>query len=152
VNADVIVRPARPDDILRMCELLDQLFTLESDFEPKIEKQVQGLSRLINAPEGKTLVLVAVVQGLVVGMASAQTFISTAEGGRVGFIEDVVVDRKYRRTGIGTRLLREIVDWSRVVRLTRLQLLADLDNQPALDFYSSQKWTSTHLSCLRLPL
>lgn len=149
---DIIIRTACLGDIPRLSELLFELFSIESDFEPDVVKQVKGLSMLMNEPEGQSLVLVAVLQGLVVGMATVQTLISTAEGGRVGFIEDVIVDSKYRRKGIGTRLLWEVVDWSRRERLKRLQLLADRDNPRALNFYSSQRWLSTRLTCMRLPL
>lgn len=149
---DITVRPAQPGDIPRMGELLDELFSIESDFSPNVEKQVQGLRALLADPSGKTLVLVAIKDRMVIGMAAVQTLISTAEGGRVGLIEDVIVDRKHRRMGIGTLLLQAIVDWSQKAQLKRLQLLADLDNQPALDFYSSQRWISTRLACMRLLL
>ena len=132
-----------------MRELLAELFSIESDFAPDREKQEGGLIALLADPSGRSLAIVAVVNGVVVGMATVQMLISTAEGGRVGLVEDVIVDKKYHRMGIGTLLLQKIVDWSRKVQLTRLQLLADLDNQPALDFYSSQRWSSTRLTCMR---
>jgi ribosomal protein S18 acetylase RimI-like enzyme len=146
---EILIRPARSEDIPRMCELLAELFSIEADFTPNVEKQVHGLRALIADPSGKTLVLAAVSNGNVIGMATVQTLISTAEGGRVGLIEDVIVDRNHRRMGIGTLLLQGIVDWSKKARLKRLQLLADLDNQPALDFYSSQGLNQTRLICLR---
>lgn len=146
---DIIIRPARPEDIPRLCDLLEELFTREADFEPDIEKQAKGLIMLITAPSGVSLVLVAVSAGTVVGMASVQTLVSTAEGGRVGLVEDVIVDRKYRRMGVGTLLLRGIVDWSRKARFRRLQLLADVNNRQALDFYESRNWNFTRLICLR---
>lgn len=148
----ITIRPAQVGDIPRMSELLAELFTIESDFSPNRAKQVQGLGALIADPPGNTLVLVAANNGTVLGMATVQTLISTAEGGRVGLIEDVIVDKKHRCMGIGTLLLQEIVHWSRKARLKRLQLLADLDNKPALDFYVSQRWISTRLSCMRLLL
>jgi GNAT superfamily N-acetyltransferase len=147
---NIVIRPAQPWDIPRMSELLAELFNIESDFTPNGEKQAQGLSALIADLSGRTLVLVAVNDAVVIGMATVQTLISTAEGGRVGLIEDVIVDKKHCRMGIGTLLLQEIVDWSRKARLKRLQLLADFDNRPALDFYSSQRWISTRLACMRL--
>lgn len=67
------------------------------------------------------------------------------QGGQVGLIEDVIVDRKYRALGIGTLLLEGIVVWSKRAGLKRLQLLADCDNQPALDFYASRGLTRTRL-------
>jgi GNAT superfamily N-acetyltransferase len=133
-----------------MCDLLAELFSIESDFVPDREKQVNGLNALIAAP-GKALLLVAVHEERVVGMSTVQTLISTAEGGRVGLIEDVIVERGYRSMGVGTRLLEQIASWGREQGLKRLQLLADSNNRPALEFYSSTslRWTSTSLICLR---
>jgi GNAT superfamily N-acetyltransferase len=147
---DIIIRPAQPGDIPRMCDLLVELFTLESDFSPDREKQERGLCALIVDPPGRTLVLVAAVEGAVVGMATVQTLVSTAEGGRVGLIEDVIVDRKFRDRGVGTLLLDAIIIWCREAGLKRLQLLADQDNQPALDFYHSRGFSQTRLICLRI--
>jgi len=146
---DLTLRHARPGDIPRLCDLLAELFAIESDFIPDREKQAHGLSTLIAHPPGKVLVLVAVIEGLVVGMATVQTLISTAEGGRVGLVEDVIVDQKFRSLGIGTRLFEEVVAWSKSARLKRLQLLADRDNQSALDFYSFRGLDLTRLICLR---
>ena len=60
-----------------MADLLAELFSIEPDFIPDREKQIHGLSTLIAHPPGKVLALVAVVDGLVVGMATVQTLIST---------------------------------------------------------------------------
>jgi ribosomal protein S18 acetylase RimI-like enzyme len=146
---DITIRPARFEDIPQMCDLLAELFSIESDFVPDREKQVHGLSALIAAAPASTLPLVASHEGRVVGMSTVQTLISTAEGGRVGLIEDVIVDREYRSKGIGTLLLEQIAAWGREQGLKRLQLLADSDNRPALEFYSSLRWISTRLICLR---
>jgi GNAT superfamily N-acetyltransferase len=132
-----------------MCDLLAELFAIESDFVPDREKQVRGLNALMVDPPGKALLLVAVNDGTVVGMSTVQTLISAAEGGEVGLIEDVIVDWKYRSLGVGTLLLEGIVVWSKRTGFKRLQILADRDNQQALDFYSSRGLTRTHLTCLR---
>jgi GNAT superfamily N-acetyltransferase len=145
----IMIRQARPEDIPGMCDLLTELFSIEADFVPDLEKQAHGLSALIAEPPGKVLILVAVIDGMVVGMATVQTLISTAEGGRVGFIEDVIVDGMFRSRGIGTLLLEGLVTWSERSGLKRLQLLADRENNPALDFYASRNWGSTRLICLR---
>jgi len=146
---DITIRAARPEDIPPMTDLLAELFRIETDFAPEVEKQVRGLSVLVADQPGRSCVLVAEQGGMVAGMATVQTLISTAEGGQVGLVEDVVVHRDLRGRGIGTRLIAEIVAWARSQGLTRLQLLADRDNQPALDFYASRNWGITHLICLR---
>jgi GNAT superfamily N-acetyltransferase len=146
---DVLIRPARPEDIPRMTDLLAELFSIETDFAPDVEKQIRGLSALVAGPPARSCVLVAEQGGMAVGMATVQTLVSTAEGGRVGLVEDLVVRRNLRGRGVGTQLIDAILRWARSQGLTRLQLLADRDNQQALDFYASRNWISTRLICLR---
>src|SRR5574341_1896827 len=146
---DLIIRPARPEDIPRMCELLADLFSVETDFEVDVVKQMKGLSMLVSDPWGRAFVAVAVVDTGIVGMATVQTLVSTAEGGWVGLVEDVIVDRQFRGRGVGKLLLEQIAAWGRENGLKRLQLLADSDNRPALDFYKNRRWNTTSLICLR---
>lgn len=146
---DITIRHAQTEDIPRMCDLLVELFSIESDFVPDREKQARGLSLLLNDQSESSYVLVAVHEETVIGMATVQTLISTAEGGRVGLVEDVVVDRQFRNQGIGALLLERVVAWCRGKGLKRLQLLADHENRPALAFYTFQGWTTTYLICMR---
>ncbi|MBI5075557.1 MAG: GNAT family N-acetyltransferase [Nitrospirae bacterium] len=146
---EVTIRPARTDDISGMCALLTELFSIEADFKPDPGKQTRGLGCMINDPSGGSLLLVAESGSAVVGMATVQTLISTAEGGRVGLVEDVVVAREHRGKGIGSRLLEYVMKWAQERKLKRLQLLADKDNLPALAFYSGLRWEKTGLICLR---
>jgi GNAT superfamily N-acetyltransferase len=146
---DIIIRSARQGDISRMAVLLGELFSIEEDFAPDPEKQKSGISSLVGDPSGKSMVFVAEHAGVAVGMATVQTLISTAEGGRVGMVEDVIVDRSHRGRGIGMRLLDAVAKWSRQNGLTRLQLLADRENLPAVEFYVRQRWNATQLVCFR---
>jgi GNAT superfamily N-acetyltransferase len=82
-------------------------------------------------------------------MCTAQTLISTAEGGMVALIEDMVVDPGYQGMGIGQRLMAAIEDWAGQHGATRLQLLADRHNSQALSFYEKIGWQRTELICLR---
>ena len=146
---DITIRPARAADIPALCGLLEELFALEGAFSPDLEKQVRGLSMLINDASGASIVLVAEGGGQVLGMASVQSLVSTAEGGRVGLVEDVVVDNRYRQKGIGRGLLDAAERWARERRLRRLQLLADSGNSAALRFYECTGWLPTGMVCLR---
>jgi GNAT superfamily N-acetyltransferase len=132
-----------------MCELLADLFSVETDFDVDVVKQMKGLSMLVSDPLGRAFVSVAVADKTVVGMATVQTLVSTADGGRVGLVEDVIVDSRFRCRNVGTLLIEGIIAWSREQGLTRLQLLADRENQQALNFYASRGWTFTKLICLR---
>lgn len=146
---DALIRPANKSDIPQMCGLLSELFSIESDFSPDSQKQATGLSLLLNDKSGLSIVLVAEKGDEIVGMGSVQTLISTAEGGPVGLLEDLIVRRDYRGKGIGTRLLSELLRWCDIKNVSRLQLLRDADNGSALKFYRGNGWSSTRLVCMR---
>lgn len=141
------IRPVRPDDLDRLTTLLGELFALEADFQIDAKRQLRGLQLLLEAPQA--CVLVAVAGGAVIGMATGQLTISTAEGGPALLVEDVVVDAAWRGQGIGRRLLADLGDWAASHGAHRLQLLADRNNTTGLDFYRKLGWQATALICLR---
>ena len=149
----IFIRNAVDRDMDVMIALLHDLFSIEEDFHVDPEKQRRGLAMLIQNRDGACCkVAVDDVRGCVVGMCTAQTLISTAEGGIVAIVEDVVVEKNYRGQGIGARLMRTLADWAEKRGITRLQLLYDMENIPALSFYRKLGWQPTHLGCLRLTI
>lgn len=141
------LRPALSSHIPALLGLLEKLFKLESDFTFDAPKAERGLRLLLGRDDA--LLLVAEAESQAIGMCSVQTLISTAEGGAVGLLEDLVVTEDWRGLGVGRRLLATAETWAGERGLTRLQLLADLDNRPALDFYSLLGWRETRLACRR---
>lgn len=144
------VRPARITDLPALVELLCQLFSIETDFAVRPDRHARGLRLLLGAVRrGRAYVAVAERQREVVGMATVQTVVSTAEGARSGLIEDVVVRKDLRGAGIGTSLMAAIAHWARANGLARLQLLADRRNRLALTFYDRLAFQTTNMICLR---
>jgi ribosomal protein S18 acetylase RimI-like enzyme len=143
----ITIRHAQADDIMAMAGLLGQLFAIEADFVADGQAQMRGLSLLLHS--GACL-LVADEDGAVLGMVSIQPLISTAEGGVVGLLEDLVVAEQCRGRGVGSRLLHAALDWAQAQGLTRVQLLADQNNAKALHFYSKHSFQMTQLGCLRI--
>jgi GNAT superfamily N-acetyltransferase len=103
---------------------------------------------MLEEPERRA-VLVAERGGAVVGIVTGQLVVSTAEGAPSALVEDMVVDGRFRGRGAGAALLRAIEAWARGRGATRLQLLADRENAPALAFYARMGWAGTRLVCLR---
>jgi ribosomal protein S18 acetylase RimI-like enzyme len=144
------IRPARISDLPHLVDLLCQLFTIETDFVVDPSRHGRGLRLLLrHAQRGTAAVLVAQAGDELVGMATVQTVISTAMGARSGWIEDMVVREGWRRSGIGGLLMEEVRHWAKRAGVTRLQLLADQRNRPALDFYEQRNFARTHMVCLR---
>lgn len=143
------VRRARYSDIEQMCGLLSELFSIEADFRPDRGKQALGLALLINDASGSKAVFVAEMDSEVIGMCTVQTLVSTAEGGPAGFLEDLVVRKDLRGNGVGKKILLEATRHCSERGISRVQLLRDMDNTGALDFYSRNGWSDTRLVCMR---
>ena len=147
MNGTVLIRTATTADLAGMTSLLGELFTIEVDFTPDVRRQRQGLAELM-ANDEATL-LVAVIKNDIVGMCTLQPLVSTAEGGTVGMVEDLVVGEAWRRRGIGSILLDAIEEVALQQNMTRLQLLTDLDNEAAGRFYDKHLWEKTRLITMR---
>ena len=145
----VAIRTATPADIPQLVALLKALFAIEADFDFDPDKQTRGLNLLLASPKDRVFVAVSLKDNKVLGLCTVQTLISTAEGGLVGLLEDLVVAADFRNQGIATKLLTEAVAWAESQGLKRLQLLADKNNGSALHFYQKQGWQATQLVCLR---
>ncbi len=145
---DVLIRAARPTDVSRLVVLLGELFSIEEDFAPDPDRQRAGLDLILAAPHVR-VVMVAEAGGQVVGMATGQLVVSTAEGGLSAWLEDVIVQRELRGQGIGRLLILAVEEWAAARGASRLQLLADAGNAAALAFYRRLGWTRTQLICLR---
>jgi GNAT superfamily N-acetyltransferase len=141
------LRKARQQDLEELTALLRLLFTIEADFNFNEAKQRQGLAMLLDNDRG--CILVAEEAGQVIGMCTGQLVISTAEGGPSVLVEDMVVAPAHRGQGTGRALMKAMAGWALEQGATRLQLLADKNNPPALAFYEHLGWRTTALICLR---
>ncbi len=145
----IIVRKAVASDIAQMVGLLKELFAIETDFVFDRDKQMRGLTLLLNSGKDCILVAESLDDNKVLGMCSVQTLISTAEGGPVGLLEDLIVTADFRHRYIGAQLLDEAIAWAECQGLRRLQLLADKNNPAAWKFYQKRGWQPTQMVCLR---
>lgn len=121
-------------DLDTMAGLLGELFALEADFKPDRARQLAALNWILDHPAHGRL-FVARDGGRVVGMANALISISTAEGGPVLILEDVILAASHRGGGHGRRLVEHVLAWARSQGMSRATLLADRDNAAALAFY-----------------
>jgi GNAT superfamily N-acetyltransferase len=134
-----------------MVELLGYLFKQEADFGPSPAKQRRALELILAQPFlGRLFVLSRGKK--VLGMVSLLFTISTAEGGKAAWLEDLVVRPDHRGHGLGTRLLRGAVAWARKEGITRITLLTDADNVGARGLYLRHGFSASAMQPLRLHL
>src|SRR5213594_4710501 len=129
----VVVEPATEADLDELSELLGELFAQESDFRPDKHKQLRGL-RLIFEQPSRGRVFVLRRDGVIVGMINLLFTISTAEGGFVILLEDLVVHKQYQGHGYGSILLDYAIEFARQKNFLRITLLTDLPENLAQEF------------------
>jgi ribosomal protein S18 acetylase RimI-like enzyme len=140
---------ATESNIESLCDLLDILFTQELDFAVERNKQRTALKTIIEHPEtGEIFVLKEDTN--IVGMISLLYTISTALGGKVATLEDMVINPKHRGKGAGTLLLTHAIAHAKYVACKRITLLTDKDNEEAINFYKKQGFVTSGMIPLRL--
>jgi GNAT superfamily N-acetyltransferase len=144
---DLRIEPATLDDLPELTELLHDLFSQEEDFRPDREKQIRGLRLILEQPSrGRIFVLRN--ERLIIGMINLLITISTAEGGFVLLLEDLVVHRDHRRSGYGSRLLEHAIAFAREKKFLRITLLTD-DLDETRQFYLKHGFVESSMMPMR---
>ena len=147
----ISIRLATSSDIPQLCELLAILFTQEADFKPDAKLQARGLQLIIGQPEVGSIYC-ATDGASILGMVSILFTISTAEGGRAAWLEDMVVHPDWRGKAIGGQLLQEAINRVRLDGNSRITLLTDSTNSAAIHFYEKAGFIRSGMIPLRLHL
>ena len=145
----MVIEPATEADLDELSEMLGELFAQEGDFRPDKEKQLRGL-RLIFEQPSRGRVFVLRQDGAIVGMINLLFTISTAEGGFVIVLEDLVVHKKYQGKGYGRRLLEHAIDFAKQKNFLRVTLLTDRPENVAQEFFRHHGFVESSMIPMRL--
>jgi predicted N-acetyltransferase YhbS len=143
-----IVRVATESDIPRILELYRQLVIttapVELEQKPSLKDYRQVFAR-ISAVPGLEL-LVAEREGEVVGSLVLFIAPNLSHGGLPwALVEDVIVDQKYRRQGVGRLLMDYAIAQAKKAGCYRIGLSSDKSRQEAHQFYRALGFkTSAH--------
>ncbi len=145
------IEPATLEDLPALTDLLVDLFSQEEDFVADRAKQMRGLRLLLEQPNrGRVFVLRQNRE--IVAMVNLLFTISTAEGGFVIVLEDMVVHRDYRGHGYGDQLLAYAVKFAREKDFLRITLLTDKTNSEAQAFFKRHGFFNSTMLPMRLLL
>lgn len=148
---DVHIEPATMEDLSPLADLLYDLFDQETDFTPDRDKQVRGLQLIIESPN-RGRIFVARLNGQIIGMVNLLITISTAEGGFVLLLEDLIVAKPYRSMGIGSTLMDHALAYARSKRFLRITLLTDEERDHANSFYEKHGFRRSTMIPMRMNL
>ena len=147
----MLIEKATTTDIPALSDLLAVLFSQEAEFTPDAEAQQSGLAQIINSPE-TGVVLVARQGDQVVGMVNLLFTVSTALGGKVALLEDMVVSPAVRAAGVGAQVLSAAVAFARTQGCKRITLLTDRDNEAGQRFYAKRGFVVSSMVPMRMVL
>ena len=146
---DPHIEQATLEDLPQLTDLLFELFTMEGDFKPDRAKQMRGLRLILEQPSrGRIFVLRH--NGTIFGMINLLFTISTAEGGSVILLEDVIMHRDYRGAGHGTRLLQHAIDYAKKKNFSRITLLTDRLGERSQKFFAHHGFVTSKMIPMRL--
>ena len=149
MSKNVVIEPATEADLDELSEMLGGLFAQEGDFRPDKEKQLRGL-RLIFEQPSRGRVFVLRDDGAIVGMINLLFTISTAEGGFVILLEDLVVHKKAQGRGFGSMLLNHAIEFARQKNFLRITLLTDRPENVAQEFFRRHGFVESSMIPMRL--
>ena len=135
-------------DVPQLVDLLGILFTHEIELAPDPAKQERALRLILAQPESGRI-FCARDGELVLGMVSLLFTISTAEGGRAAWLEDMVIHADHRHQGLGQRLIQHALQAAWTLGCTRVTLLTDGINTPAMRFYERAGFTRSAMVAFR---
>jgi GNAT superfamily N-acetyltransferase len=144
-----VIEQATIEDLPKLTDLLTDLFSLEEDFKPDRAKQMRGLRLILEQPSrGRIFVLRH--DGAIVGMINLLFTISTAEGGFVILLEDLVIHRDYRKHGFGGKLLQYAIDYATQKGFLRITLLTDRLIEDSQRFFKTHGFVVSSMIPMRL--
>lgn len=151
MDEETRIEPATTEDLPQLAELLADLFSHESDFRPDQAKQLRGLRLILEQPNrGRIFVLRGPDGAKILGMVNLLITISTAEGGFVLILEDLVVHAAHRGRGFGAKLLDYSLDFARQKNFLRITLLTDRMDEPAKRFFQRHGFHESGMVPMRL--
>lgn len=151
ISNEARVEPASLEDLPQLVQLLIELFHEGEDFEPDETKHAEGLRLVLEQPK-RGRILVIRNDHTIFGMANLLFTISTALGGMVVLLEDVIIHPVHRGQGYGGRLLDEVQKYSRKKGFKRVTLLTNKISAESQRFFQRHGYTFSSMIPMRLLL
>lgn len=145
------IEPATIEDLSELTDLVMSLMAIEADFNPDAEKQRHGLQLILEQPS-RGRIFVIRNDHKVIGMVNLLFTISTAEGGFVILMEDVIISPEHRGHGYGTRLVNYVKEFAEKKDFKRITLLTDRVSEVSQRFFARNGFELSHMVPMRLKL
>jgi len=145
------IEPATLEDLPQLTDLVMALLGEEEDFTPNRIKQELGIKLILEQPN-RGRIFVLCTDHTLIGMVNLLFTISTAEGGFVIVMEDVIVHPMHRGQGYGSMLLKHAIEFAKEKKFKRITLLTDKISAESQRFFQKNGFSFSHMIPMRLTL
>jgi ribosomal protein S18 acetylase RimI-like enzyme len=142
METDLTIRTARPGDIAAMKTIWKAFIDFHLARDPFFERCADGHDRYgefvaKHLKDEDWYILVAVVDNDVVGqgIGTVQYYPPVYVHGKFGYIQEVAVAEAYRRQGIGTALIEQMIAWFKHRGITRIEVEVATTNEVSNPFW-----------------
>lgn len=142
------IEPATIEDLPALTELVMDLMARSGDFTPDRPAQERGLRLILEQPNRGRIFVVRNKDRLF-GMVNLLFTISTARGGFVILMEDVIIHPDHRGQGYGRMLVDYVVDFARQKNFKRITLLTDKMSAETQEFFKKQGFEYSNMIPMR---
>ena len=142
------VEPATIEDLPALTELVMDLLSGSGDFTPDRVLQERGLRLILEQPS-RGRIFVVRNKHRIFGMVNLLFTISTARGGFVILLEDVVIHPHHRGQGYGAMLVNYVVDFAKQKNFKRITLLTDRMSAESQEFFRKRGFEHSHMIPMR---
>jgi N-acetylglutamate synthase-like GNAT family acetyltransferase len=142
------VEPATIEDLAALTELVMNLLDASGDFMADRDIQERGLRLILEQPN-RGRIFVVRNDDQIFGMVNLLFTISTARGGFVILMEDVVIHPDHRGQGYGTMLVDYVADFAKKKQFKRITLLTDRISAESQEFFKKQGFDYSNMIPMR---
>lgn len=142
------VEAATIDDLPALVDLVTELFSRSGDFKPDGAAQERGLQLILEQPN-RGRIFVVRNNDKIFGMVNLLFTISTARGGFVLLMEDVVIHPDHRGQGYGAMLLDYVFDFAKQKSFKRITLLTDRVSGESQEFFKKHGFEYSNMIPMR---
>ena len=144
------IRASRKEDMSQVLQLIRELAVFEKE-DNEVDVTITDLEKDGFGDQKLFHCFVAEKEGAIVGMALVYPRYSTWKG-PILHLEDLIVTKDMRGSGLGTALLDEVVKYGNALGVKRISWEVLDWNEPAIKFYESKgadvkrDWDVVHLN------
>jgi GNAT superfamily N-acetyltransferase len=142
------VEPATIEDLPALTELVMNLLEVSGDFSADRAVQERGLQLILEQPN-RGRIFVVRNQDRIFGMINLLFTISTARGGFVILMEDVVIHPAHRGQGYGTMLVDYVLEFAKKKHFKRITLLTDKISAESQEFFKKHGFEYSNMIPMR---